>query len=619
MIARSHFYRLAAVATVVSGLIGSGRPAFADPAGPPSLVPIGASYEADTLGLFAQQAVQHDSDSVVTLRVLPITYASDPYAISAKERADNLELLQRRAGQLADACEAVATDPCEVTIIDMQIQSDAYDPALVAQLDLATVDGVYIPGGDQTFAMIVIANSPAEDALEALAEDGVSIGGNSAGAAVQSRYMIAGYTGDNSAWDGLKEGAVDLWYDSLTTDHRGLRFGLTSAVMEQHVLQRGRLARLLQAAQQLPNSHVGVGLDNATAAVIDDGVTVHSVTGLTAAAVVDEDTYGSALGADFVDGLLSIHDVALHLLPPGPNGYDLSSLIPTLDGQELPAPSLTGRGLDFLTSPAGSGRLILAGDLWEDQSGPVVGRFASLAGAASGPTVVLGLARTNGAAQSLASNWKEPLRRAGIANVESASLATDTSSKALADLTKQLRKAGAIFVTSEEQDIVPALLSKLQAAGVVTRWQAGVPLLLDNGAAAAAGAWMSAEPTPSEDDKETLASNSFLIGDVAVAAGLNLFPATTSRPAVAFEPRALVDYLYGRLISQIYQHPGMVTFGIDRGTAIEVTPSGATVLGQNGVIVFDGRYATWADGINDAIGAAWLILDTFAPGEGIGG
>ena len=85
MIARSHFYQLAAVVTVVTGLIGSGRPAFADPAGPPSLVPIGASYEADTLGLFAQQAVLHDSDNLVTLRVLPITYASDPYAISAKE------------------------------------------------------------------------------------------------------------------------------------------------------------------------------------------------------------------------------------------------------------------------------------------------------------------------------------------------------------------------------------------------------------------------------------------------------------------------------------------------------------------------------------------------------
>ncbi len=160
----------------------------------------------------------------------------------------------------------------------MQVQSDAYDPTLVAQLDLATVDGVYIPGGDQTFAMIVIANSPAETALEALSTDGVPIGGNSAGAAVQSYYMIAGYTGDNSAWDGLKEGAVDLWYgDSTIPYERGLRFGLTSAVLEQHVLQRGRLARLLQAAQQLPDSHVGVGLDNATAAVINNGQAVHSM------------------------------------------------------------------------------------------------------------------------------------------------------------------------------------------------------------------------------------------------------------------------------------------------------------------------------------------------------
>ena len=33
--------------------------------------------------------------------------------------------------------------------------------------------------------------------------------------------------------------------------------------------------------------------------------------------------------------------------------------------------------------------------------------------------------------------------------------------------------------------------------------------------------------------------------------------------------------------------------------------------------IVDGRQATWTTGDNDAIGAAWLILDTFANGDAV--
>ena len=603
------------LATVVL-LTGTLLPAFADDPQPQRWVPIGASYEADTLQLFAAQAVDYNADDVVQLRLLPITYGFDAYVITPKERAENLELLQRRAGQLLDACEAKLAAPataCQVTIIDMQIRDDAMDPDKVALLS-DDVDGVYIPGGDQVIAIEVIRNTPAETALGDLFAAGAPIGGNSAGAAVQSYHMIAGYTGDNYPWDGLREGAVDLWYGDPDPDQRGLAFGLQEAVVEQHVLQRGRLARLLQAVNELPDSHIGVGLDNATAAVIEDGASVYDVTGLTAAAVVDLDSYGAA-GAGYPVGILSLRAGALHLLPPGDNSYDLDSLTPTLDGNPVAAPGLAGRNLDFVAGPDGSA-LFIAGDLTSDSGGPVVQDFAALASVRPGQTLVVGLGDPNGSGQSLASNWKEPLRRAGIRRVEAVSLTPGMSQKALDAVARQVQQAGALMIVSDQQEYVAELIDELNYVGLVGRWTAGVPVLLDNGAAAAAGQWMSANPTPTSDELEDQGSESFLLSGspyvVDVRAGLGMIP------GVAFEPRALVDYRYGRLASLIYAEDDLVTFGIDSATALLITDEGAMALGNNGVLVVDGRYAELGEGTNNAIAAAWLIVDTYAPGETLG-
>jgi cyanophycinase-like exopeptidase len=187
------------------------------------------------------------------------------------------------------------------------------------------------------------------------------------------------------------------------------------------------------------------------------------------------------------------------------------------------------------------------------------------------------------------------------------------SQKALDAVKRQVRQAGALMVVSEQQDYVADLVDELTYVGLVQRWADGVPVLMDNGAAAAAGQWMSANPTPSSDELEDQGSESFLLAGspyvVDVALGLGMIP------GAAFEPRALVDYRYGRLASLIHADPDLVTFGIDRATALLITADGAEVLGDNGVLVIDGRYAELGEGDNDAIGAAWLIVDTYAPDE----
>ena len=94
--------------------------------------------------------------------------------------------------------------------------------------------------------MQVVANTPFEEALAAAQAAGAVTSGNSAGAAVESADMIAGYTGENGPEQGFEFGAVDLWgYAGPTDATRGLVFGLQNVLLDQHVLQRGRIARLI--------------------------------------------------------------------------------------------------------------------------------------------------------------------------------------------------------------------------------------------------------------------------------------------------------------------------------------------------------------------------------------
>ena len=581
------------------------------------LVPIGAAYEEDTLMLFAAQAAEHDSDGHILIRVLPITYHRDPYAIGGTLRRENMELAAERAAQIEEACEAIAAanQTCEATAIDIQIRRDAENPANVALLG-ADVDGFYILGGDQTVAMRVVANTPTEAALAAGFATGAAVGGNSAGAAVISRYMIAGYVGDNFAWHGLRQGAVDLWYGPDDVAERGLIFGLQSAVIDQHVLERGRTARLLTAMVEKPGDKLAVGFDWGTAGVIDEMGVVRDVTGWYAAIVLDGETYGAAAAADYVGdppSVLSIQNVAYHILPLGPYAYDLTTRQPWVDGAAQPAPDISGRNFDQLLPPAGAGALFIGGDLSNQTRGEAVTAFAAAANESGGPVVVLSVAPREAPAMGYARFWRNRLRNVGLTGRPE--LVALTPATDMAALGEQLSGAGAIFFTGKDQALMAELVAAMRDAGldVALRdwWAGGGVLLADNAAAAALGVSMSAEPTPTGGTVEYQSSDSFLSDYIVRAPGLGLVDA-------AIEPRVLYDYLYGRLVSHVMADPATVAVGLERGTTLHVTPDGAHVLGGEAAFVVDGRYAqTLAVGDNDAFAATWLLIDTYPAGTAL--
>ena len=580
-------------------------------------VPIGADYQTSTLSLFAQQAVDHDRDGQVQIRLLLPPYSLSSTQISSHDRAANLSDAQVRADQVLATCQALVAPPvtCAVSIPDVQIRPDAQDPARVAQFALG-VDGVYALGGDQVIAMEVIAGTPLEDALAALHADGVPLGGNSAGCAVQGRYMIAGLTGASYAWNGLEYGAVDLAYDGDAGVRRGLRFGIDRAIVEQHALQRGRLIRSLQAVQRSPGARIGLGPDWRTGVVVAERSLVAGTSGLSSAFVIDEETFGAAATAAYRGdrSSLSLRNVGLHFLPAGAYGYDLTAQRPTLGGSVLAtAPSLLGRGFDFLAGAPGSGPLFIGGDLLDATAlvpaglGAAFDAFAAEARAAGGTVVLVGVGGDSATATEL-----KTLAKALTARGLAVSKLTVTAATDAAAATAQLAAARAVYVTAEDQPAVAGLIGKLAALRFDQLRAAGKVLLFDNAAAAAAGDWLFAQATPADDlaAKEDAATPPYLASYAAPVPGLGLVH------GAAFEARAFYDYRFGQLVHHGYRHPGAVAFGVERETALRIDAAGARVVGPAAVLSIDPRVATRLEaGTNGAIAAFWLVLDTFTTGD----
>lgn len=109
---------------------------------------------------------------------------------------------------------------------------------------LRQADAVWISGGQQSRLAKVYAGGPVERELQALVGRGGVIGGTSAGAAIQSRVMIA---------SGNPDPKISTGFDLAP-----------GVVIDQHFLVRNRVNRLLTALSQHPDK-LGVGIDEGTA------------------------------------------------------------------------------------------------------------------------------------------------------------------------------------------------------------------------------------------------------------------------------------------------------------------------------------------------------------------
>ena len=284
------------VAVLAVGWVGGAR---GEP-GRGSLVIAGGALAADTADVWTRIVALAGGEGA------PIAVfgsaSADPVA-SADDVIATLNRYGARAYFVPVATELAGSDY-------RRAATDARNVALVAQ-----ARGVYFTGGDQgriTRALVDRSGrrTPVLDAVWGVFERGGVIAGSSAGAAIMSRTMFF-----------EPAGIVDL----LTRGVRpgvdiapGLGFVGPALFVDQHVLARGRFARMLPA-MFAAGYRIGLGIDENTAAEVSPDGRV-TIIGRSGAVLID---LGKATHADTPRGL-RVGNARIGLLRPG-DTYEIAS------------------------------------------------------------------------------------------------------------------------------------------------------------------------------------------------------------------------------------------------------------------------------------------------------
>jgi cyanophycinase len=164
---------------------------------------------------------------------------------------------------------------------------------------------IYLTGGSQARFMDSIRNTNTETAIREAFNNGAVIAGTSAGAAVQSKWMITG--------DQKKYPVYTGRFETIEADNIELKEGLgllPSVIIDQHFIKRQRLNRLLSVIIENP-SFTGIGIDESTAIHVQgDRATVYGTSQVIVVRCREEDT-GSK------HGLLGVKDMSFSIYLPG--------------------------------------------------------------------------------------------------------------------------------------------------------------------------------------------------------------------------------------------------------------------------------------------------------------
>jgi cyanophycinase len=187
-----------------------------------------------------------------------------------------------------------------VVSVRPETREEAADPAMLRLLDDAS--GIFMTGGNQLKLSGIVNGTPFGDAIKAAHARGVTVGGTSAGASIQSAFMVAFGTGGATPKQRMTQLAAGL----------GL---LESCVIDQHFAQRNRYGRLLMLVSQSPNL-LGIGVDEDTAAVVTDHRML-DVVGRGAVTIVDGLEMTSNAHEAKRTAPLLVSGARLHVLPAG--------------------------------------------------------------------------------------------------------------------------------------------------------------------------------------------------------------------------------------------------------------------------------------------------------------
>jgi cyanophycinase len=235
----------------------------------------------------------------------------------------------------------------EVFSVRPETREQAADPDVVEQLSKAT--GIFMTGGNQLKLSAVVAGTPFGQAIHDARARGVTIGGTSAGASIQSSHMVAFGPGGSTPKQRMTQVAAGL----------GL---VENCVIDQHFGQRNRYGRLLMIVSQSPQL-LGIGVDEDTAAVItrEGDQDVLEVVGRGSVTIFDPSRMVTNAFEAREHRPILASGVVLHVLPAG-SRFDLGAraLVPTsavMDPAEADELALANRDLRKMA------RDIAAGDV----------------------------------------------------------------------------------------------------------------------------------------------------------------------------------------------------------------------------------------------------------------
>ncbi|MDX6546172.1 MAG: hypothetical protein QOG02_1946 [Gaiellales bacterium] len=590
-----------------SALLGGAASSGAAPT--PMLVPVGGDYSHDSLSGFARVAAERAGGPTIDILVVPAAYGTTP------SFGSNMQLAQKRTDQIADACRAVVFEyaglsGCSATLLPIFTRADAQNPAYASRFDDPAVDAAFFLGGDQDLAMEAVAGTPLETAMANAYRRGVVFGGTSAGDAVESRSMIWGFTDSGSPENELQQGSVLVWWGNDSDLERGLSFGSTATILDQHFYQMGRFGRLLNVVAQSDDrfggaSRLGVGVDVNTGVRLIGDARLSGVFGDSSVAIIDGETAAATHAWRGADGTLSARNLLTHLIPSGKFTYDVAARMPYDHGQAQAFHSPGPRPAGLLRAP-GPGRLILGGDVAGDPTGPVMGEFLRRASASGGSRIVEVFA---GYPSTGTSNHDAQLYAKAVADAGWVGEVDQIVYGQHALSASELAGAAGVLFVGGDQASLAAPVGDRAFASFVRAAIANAPVVMtDRAMTAAMGRWYAALPEPAPAAVEDQAVAEFRAGFVTVRPGLGVLP-------VALEPRLTVDYRWGRLYGLLRAHPDTLAFGVCSDTAIELDGSSASVIGGLSVVSADGRSARFSAGGNGALAAFNVLLNVYAPGD----
>jgi cyanophycinase len=189
----------------------------------------------------------------------------------------------------------------ELDHLDIRKRDDGYTDQNVQKCNEASV--IFFTGGDQLRIASQMGDSPVFQSMFDTYMNGGAIAGTSAGAMAMARTMIIGVR----SRDPVRKAELAM------APGLGL---LENVVIDSHFAERWRLGRLMSAVALNPRN-LGIGIDEATAIVVEEGERFR-VLGAGGVYIVDGRGISySSLGEDNTRGAIGIHDLKVHLLGHG--------------------------------------------------------------------------------------------------------------------------------------------------------------------------------------------------------------------------------------------------------------------------------------------------------------